>query len=106
MFHSYASKPFQFSSHHATLRERIRAARYMSESEARKVVAEYTDIPQEDDCLFRHAVAVVVDGARNVKEAREGGYLDLIWDGFSVEEVLAQRAVEAVNEVLAEAMAS
>lgn len=106
MFSSYASKPFPFSYHHATLRERVRAARYMSEAEATAVILGYTDIPQGDAPLFRQAVGIVTEDARDIKEATEGSYLDLVWDGFTVEETLAQRVVETINEGLCEAMVS
>lgn len=110
MFVSYATTPFPFSYHHATLRERVHAARYASEEEARRIVAEYTNVSEANGNLFRHAVAVVIESAKDIKEARcdSGGECpyDYVWDGWSVEETLAQRAIDSLNETLFEAMVS
>lgn len=113
MFVSYASEaydPTSLNCHHASIRERVQAARYIGEREARYVIDRYTNIPKSEGRIYDHAVAVVQSSARDMQEAKKDATgwcpYDIIWDGLSVPEQLAQVAVESVQEALFEAMVS
>ena len=111
-FVSPAYDPSSFSYHHASIKERVVAARYAGEAQACDVINLYTNIPKEDVWAYRHAVACVQSDAKGMQEAKrdehEHGrcYIDIIMDGLSVEEQLAKMAVESVNETIYEAMVS
>lgn len=105
MFNAYASKtPTTLSVHHATIKERAHAARYIDRSEAEGVIFANTDITRANPPVYEHAVAVAIEAARDISSGRDP--FDLIWDGLTVEEQIAQHAVDAVNEVIFEAMVS
>ena len=112
MFHAYASNPFSFSRHHATMRERIHATSHMSELGAARVVRENTDIdPKADSMLFRKAVRLVMEAARGIKEGRRDPGCDalsddFVYDGYTVAETVASLAVEQINETMCEALVS
>lgn len=109
-FVSPAYDPSSFSYHHASIKERVMAARYANEAQARGVIDLYTNIPQKDVWAYRHAVACVQSDAKGMQEAKQDVhgrcYIDIIMDGLSVEEQLAKMAVESVNETICEAMVS
>lgn len=109
-YDSPAYDPTSSDYHHASIRERIEAARYISPHDAARVLLSYTDIPTNDAAIWRRALAAVRSSAKDMQEAKatDGDYcpFDIIWNGLSVPEQLAQRAVDCVNELLFEAMAS
>ena len=112
MFHAYASSPFPFSRHHATMRERVHAANLMSAPGAARAVREHTDISSENDpALFREAVLLVMEAARDIKEGRrdldcDALSDDFVYDGYTVAETVASLAVEQINETMCEAAVS
>ena len=112
MLHSYSSHPFSFGFHHATMRERVEAARYTNRRGATQLVLEHIDVaPDADARLVRDAADIVARLARGIKEGRRNDRHDslsedFVYDGFTVAETLASMAVDHINEVMVEAMCS
>lgn len=105
MFNAYADEiPTTLSAHNATIKERVRAARYIGRSDAEGIIDRNTDIDRANPFVYDYAVEVAMEAAKDISSGKDP--YDLIWDGLTVEDQIAQRAVEAVNEVIFEAMVS
>lgn len=102
MYHAFTSATTP-STHEPTLKERVRAARYLGRDAAEAVVDDHTDIPFEDWGAYDHAVEAVRAYASDI-QARE--CYAFVFDGLTVAEQLAILAVESVNEAISEAFAS
>jgi hypothetical protein len=103
MFCSYATDTTSMSSHKATVKERVQAARYQSRDMAEHIIDNLTSIGRANPFLYDHAVACVQELAGDYQRGVGFGY---VRDGMTVAEQLAALAVESLNETLCEAMVS